>query len=138
MHGSAEGTATPKQPKIQSRKLTLAPPMSTPPPRDDGPPPPRGGRSPNDAPPPPQGGLDTTPDKPFTGAYSAEFMASHAMHTIQISRILNAQHPLKRVTEARSCTTSAAPRLYVMVLYCSPCGEGPWTTASTGSFVERT
>ena len=45
--------------------------------------PPRGG-----------GGVDTTPDKPFTGAYSAEFMASHAMHTIQISRILNAQHPL--------------------------------------------
>ena len=39
-------------------------------------------------------GVDTTPDKPFTGAYSAEFMASHAMYTIQISRIVNAQHPL--------------------------------------------
>ena len=38
--------------------------------------------------PPPPGGVDTTPDKPFTGAYSAEFMASHAVHTIQISRIL--------------------------------------------------
>ena len=45
-------------------------------------------------PPPPPGGVGTTPDKPFSGAYSAEFMASHAMHTIQISGILNAQHPL--------------------------------------------
>ena len=69
------------------------PPMSSPPPpQGRRSPPTLGGRSPND--PPPPRGVDTTLNKPFTSAYSAEFMASHVMHTIQISRILNAQHPL--------------------------------------------
>ena len=105
------------------------PPMSSPPPGTTVPPHPRGDGHQMTVPPPGGGGGHHS-RQTFTSAYSAEFMASHAMHTIQISRILNAQHPL--------ISSSAAPRLYVMVLYCSPCGEGPWTTASTGSFVERT
>ena len=84
---------------------THAPPCSAPPPphRDDGPPPIPGGRQQMTGPPAGGGGGDTTPAKPFTGAYSAEFMASHAMHTIQISRIL--MHNFSSTTFVRDGST---------------------------------